>query len=355
MKRRRLLTSGLGGSMTVFLSGCLGQLGFETQSAWRDPPLVEDRPAAVYYPAIVEEMGLYGITESESLGFAVMHSFPHRFWNITGTRKQKVVVNSDDSLHLMVSAWDLETGTVLPLDISAEISKDGQAITTNNMWPMISQSMGFHYGDNVTLTEEGEYELTLSVGPLQIARTGGLEGRLTKPQQATMQFTFDSSETYDLGIRRLEDKAGKRGAVNLMSMDMVPRSVAPKRDSLPGRLLGNVTSGDASFGVSQVGKDGRFGDKERPYLLVSPRTPYNRVVLPRMALDASIKRSGKTVFDGPLEPGIDSEIGPYYGAHVDETESGDTITLQIQSPPQLARHDGYETAFMEMPSVEFTI
>lgn len=355
MRRRRLLSSGLGASTTLSFSGCLGQLGFETQSAWRDPPLVENRPDAVYYPAIIEEMGMYGVTESESLGFAVMHSFPHRFWNVTGTRKQKVVVETEDSLHLMASAWDLETETVLPLDISAEIRKDGQSIATNTMWPMISQNMGFHYGDNVTLPEEGEYELSLSVGPLQIARTEALEGRLTSPQEATMQFTFDSDETYDLDIRRLEDKAGERGAVKLTSMSQIPASVAPTKDALPGRMLGEAKSGDVSFVASQVGKSSRFGDNDRPYLLVSPRTPYNRVVLPRMALEAKVERAGDTVFEGLLEPGIDPEVGPFYGGHVGELESGDTVTLRVQSPPQLARHDGYETAFIEMPPVEFTV
>ena len=65
MNRRTFLRQGAALSGGLLLSGCLGQLGFETQSAWRDPPLVEDRPDAVYYPAIIEGMGMYGTTVAD--------------------------------------------------------------------------------------------------------------------------------------------------------------------------------------------------------------------------------------------------------------------------------------------------
>jgi hypothetical protein len=40
---------------------------------------------------------------------------------------------------------------------------------------------------------------------------------------------------------------------------------------------------------------------------------------------------------------------------LDELETGDTVRLTVETPPQLARHDGYETAFLDMDPVEFTV
>ncbi|WP_135306066.1 iron transporter [Haloarcula amylovorans] len=355
MNRRRLLKSGLGLLGGTALSGCLSSLGFETQSAWRDPPLVENRPTAVYYPAVVEGMGLYGTTTAGDVGFALMHSFPHRFWNLTGTNKTKVVVQPDDSLHLMVSAWDTETNTILPLDISAEISDTSGQVASNNLWPMLSPNMGFHYGDNIGLPGEGQYDITLRVGPLQTNRTEPFENRFTEAQSATMSFTFDTDETYNLTYRRLGEKAGSRGTVDLMGMQKIPKPVAPAKSNLPGRLIGEGSSGDARFFITVVEGGTRFGKAGRPQMIVSPRTPYNRVILPRMTLSTTVKRGQKTVFQGPLQASLDPEISCYYGASLPGVESGDSVSITVQTPPQLARHDGYETAFIDMPPIEFTV
>ncbi|MBV0926005.1 iron transporter [Halomicroarcula limicola] len=355
MNRRRALKSGLGLLGGTALTGCLGSLGFETQSAWRDPPLVEDRPRAVYYPAVVEGMGTYGTTTAGDVGFALMHSFPHRFWNLTGTDKTEVVVQSDDSLHLMASAWDVETNTILPVDISAEISDTDGRVASSTLWPMISPNMGFHYGDNIGLPGEGTYDITLRVGPLQTNRTKPFEGRFTEAHSATMSFTFDTSETYDLAYRRLGEKAGSRGTVDLMETQRAPEPLAPPKNDLPGRPIGEGSSGDATFFTTVVEDGARFGEAGRPSLVVSPRTPYNRVILPRMTLSATVKRGQETVFEGPLQASLDPEISYYYGASLSGVESGDSVAITVQTPPQLARHDGYETAFIDMPPIEFTV
>jgi hypothetical protein len=36
-------------------------------------------------------------------------------------------------------------------------------------------------------------------------------------------------------------------------------------------------------------------------------------------------------------------------------QSGDEIEMQIDSPPQAARHQGYETAFLDMPAVTVSV
>jgi len=355
MNRRQFLVQGSALSGGLLLSGCLSQLGFETQSAWRDPPLVKNRPDAVYYPAIIEGMGVYGTTAASNVKFALMHSYPHRFWNLTGSRKTKVVVQSDDSVHLMASVWDTETGTILPADVSVEIGNSDGQVSSTNLWPMISPNMGFHYGDNIVLPGEGKYDVTLQIGPLQASRTDPFDGRFTESQSATMQFTFDTNETYNLEIRRLDEKAGTRGTVDLMKMEMMPKPVVPPKSNLPGQLLHEGQSGDATFLVALVDEDQRFSDAGGPYLLVSPRTPYNRVMLPRMALSATITRGGKTIAQGSLRESLDPDLGSFYGMALDELRSGDTVRIAVESPPQLARHDGYETAFIDMDPIEFTV
>ena len=355
MRRRTLIKRGAALAGGTALSGCLSQLGFKTQSAWRDPPLVKNRPEAVYYPAIVEQMGVYGTTKVEDVEFGLFHSYPHRFWNITGTNLSKVVVQPSDSVHLMASAWDAKTNTVLPIDISLKVRDDSGTITTATQWPMLSPNMGFHYGDNIALPGERTYDATLSIGSLQTNRTKPFEGRFTEPRSATMSFSFDTSETYNLDIRRLGEKAGTRGTVELMDMKKIPLPLAPTKSELPGRLLGEGTSGDAIFFASVIKGETRFSDDSRPYLIVSPRTPYNRIILPRMALSATVTRGQDTVFQGPLQATLDPMLSYYYGAPVGELESGDSVTIKVETPPQVARHDGYETAFIDMPPVEFTV
>lgn len=352
MKRRTFLRSGAALTGGALLSGCLG---FEAQSVWRDPPLVSDRPDAVYYPEIVEGMGMYGTKRVGDLGFALMHSYPHRFWNLTGSRRSKVVVNAEDTVHLMASVWDLETETILPVDVSTEIrDSEGDTFSTN-LWPMISATMGFHYGDNVQLAGKGEYDITLRVGPLQIQRTEPFDGRFTNAQSATLTFSFDPSETYDLEIRRLNEKAGTRGAVDMRDMGAMPDPTAPDKTELPGRVLNEGQSGDATILTGLVEGDSRFGDDAGPYLYVSPRTPYNRIPLPRMGLKATIERSGETIFEEQLHAALDPELGPFYGVAVEDIRRGDSLTIAVETPPQLARHDGYETAFIEMDPIEFVV
>ena len=352
MKRRELIQAGTGLLGGTLLSGCLQTLGFETQSAWRDPPIPENRPNAVYYPAIIEEMGMYGKSTVDGLTVALMHSYPHRFWTVTDQTKNKVVVNDDDSLHLMVSVWDTKTKVVLPLDVTLEISNDDEIVTQLSPWPMHSPSMGFHYGDNVSLPGEGTYTATLRVSPMQARRTGAFEGQFDAVTTATLQFEFDTNETYNLEIRRLQEKAGERGTVEL-AMKNMPAGRAPPKSELSGQMVGEATSGDATFIAVRLNDASRFG--KETYLAVSPRTPYNRIILPLMSLSATVTRGGTTVFDGILRETFDPELGHHYGATVESLEPGDTVTITVDAPPQTARHDGYETAFFEMPPMEIAV
>ncbi|WP_256289037.1 iron transporter [Halobellus inordinatus] len=353
--RRALLGSVATGAL-LGTAGCLQTLGFQRQSAWRDPPLAEDRPDAVYVPAVIEGMETYGKTNTGRYGVALTYSYPHRFWTLSGTETSKTVVEADDDVHLMVSLWDTETGRVLPLDSGVTIEildTDGTLVTEEVAYPMLSQTMGFHYGANYALDGEGEYEARVHVGGVSLRRTGGFAGAFESAATVTIPFTFETDELHSVSIMRPKN-AGVRDAAMLMEMDGVPAGRAPTADSLPGQHLGAPTLGDAVFQTFLVAGDSeRFGSE--PYLYVSARTPYNRFVLPMMGLEATLTRGGETVFESRLTRTLDPDLGYHYGASVAEFRSGDELTITTTIPPQVARHDGYETAFREMGDVSMTV
>jgi len=350
MRRRALLAAAAG---AVTTAGCLETLGLQTQSAWRDPPLVNDRPQAVYYPAVTEGMAMYGTRSVGPYTVALMYSYPHRFWNLSGNRTRKNVVEAADSVHLMATIWDERSGVVIPIDagLSAEITQDGGLVAQEVIYPMLSQNMGFHYGSNFALDGNGTYTANVSIGGTRMRRTGRFAGEFSSPVTTTFEFAFDTAELYDLSFRQLPEKQGERGAVEPMGMGMaVPVGRAPPKRALPGARLGTKRSGDAAFVVTAI-RNANGATR----LAVFPRTPYNRIVLPFMSLSATVSRGGQQRFGGTLERTLDPEFGYHYSAAVKGLEPGDVLKISATTPPQIARHDGYETAFIDMQPVEITV
>ncbi len=356
MDRRGFLRSGaLLGS--VGLAGCLG--AFETQSAWRDPPIVENRPEAAYIPASTEEMGTYGVMEADGYTVALLYTYPHRFWTITGTETNRVEITDDDSLHLMARVWETNSKTVVPAAIQLTVEGNDSLPYSGQLWPMLSQRMGFHYGDNLAIDEEGEYAVTLRINPADARGVGTLAGAFEEPRTVETTFEYDTDEVYDLGFDLVaEQRRGRRGELPLMEHGEMahegggdhagmPQPTVPPAEEFPGEVLGTEGSGGAEFVVSHLDQE-RF---DGSYLAVSPRTPHNRVMLPLMALSARVNRGEETVFEGALAGTLDPELGFHYGASTG-MEKGDAVRIGIESVPQIARHDGYETAFLEMPAIE---
>jgi hypothetical protein len=353
MNRRRFLQcAGLAGGVST--TGCLSQLGFETRPG-NEPPIVENRPDAVYYPSHVEGMEMAAMGEAGPYQCAVTYSFPHRFWLVTGQDRERVDVESDDSLHLMLSLWDAETGVVPPsnsLDLAVE--RDGETVAEKPPWPMLSQNMGFHFGDNVALTGDGTYTANVRVGPLQTRRTGAFRDRFGEAASASLEFEFSQGALDELRFEELQNR-GVEGAVEPMEMEMMPLAQLPEPDGLPGRQVGEATSGDGRFVVTALDEPPAGVEASGTYLAVSARTPYNRYPLPFMGLSATLTRDGDTVFDDALTPTLDPDLDYHYGATVDGVESGDALELSVGAPPQVARHEGYETAFFDMQRMELTV
>ncbi len=352
MKRRRFLqTAGL--ASTTALAGCAGI--FETQTIPNEPPLVENRPNAVYHPTHIEGMTMAGMAKQGRWRLGLLYSFPHRFWLMgggTAKKKEKVTVQKGDDLHLMASVWDSKTKTVLPAgNVRVELSK-GDWSDTRTMWPMLSQNMGFHFGDNMGLDGDGKYKAEVQVGGLGIRRTGALAEQFGSSATLSTEFEFSQKKLDELSFERLDKKKGTKGAVPPMEMEMMPMSRVPPKGDLPGQFVGEKSSGDAKFLVTTL-SDSDFA--ENSYLLVSPRTPYRQYPIPMMSLSATLNRGGKSVFDGMLKPTLDPDVGYHYGANVESVESGDQLTVSVDSVPQVSRHEGYETAFLSMPKMQFSL
>jgi len=361
MRRRTFLalgSAGIGG-----LAGCtsIGGTGNGSPTPTAEPtdtPTAtpvgadSDLPDGVYVQSFRESMAMQGTGESGDFAAGLMYAAPHQFWNVNGDELQKTPKTG--SLHLMAVPWDPETNTVLPeVGVSVEILQGGDLVSEEVIYPMLSQRMGFHYGGNFTLPGDGEYVGRISIGGSNIRRTGSFQGRFEESTTIDVPFAFDEEERAKVEVTEL-DAYGERGAVKPMEMSMLPQAKAPAESDLPG-VLGKPTSDDAVLltGTTEP-PEGVEGAGE--YLYVSARTPYNGLVLPAMGLNAVVEGGGETKYDGPLERTLDPDLGYHYGAATSATvESGDTVTLEPTVPPQVARHEGYERAFLQMEPTEFTV
>lgn len=356
MRRRKFLAT-IGALGASSLAGCTGLFKTESTSP-NEPPLPENRPSAVYYPTHIEGMQMAGMAKQGDLTCALTYTYPHRFWLVTGQEKKKVEIQSSDSVHIMSVVWDQKTKIVPPdLNPQITITQDGEEVTQLSPWPMLSQPMSIHFGDNVQLSGDGTYKAEIRVGKPSTKRTGALAEGNPKPATFSFEFEFSQQKLENVMYKNIpSEKEGTKGAVSPMDMEMIPTKQVPTQESLPGTVRGAPTAGDATFVVTTIDDASRFGGNEsETYLAVSPRTPYNRYMLPLMSLSGAVRRNSTAVFDGILQATIDPELNYHYGAIMSDVQSGDELTITVDAPPQTARHEGYEMAFMEMPEMTLTL
>jgi len=353
--RRREFLAAAGGLGVAGLAGCLGL--FETESL-TTPPVLDDRPDAVYFPTHVEGMKHATTVDVGEYRLALLYSYAHRFWTVSGTDRTKKPAEKD--VHLMATLFDPDTETVVSdTGLSMAVERDGDLVAQETVYRMLSQRMGFHYGANFPLDGDGTYDVQVTVGAVDESPrlTGAFEGSFAEPRTASVPFEYTQAERDDIAFENTEDRAGERAATDAMSMGTFPNAVAPSEGALPGRTLGTGSHADAEF-VATLSTDA-FADRmgagdDEAYLLVSPRTPHNRMVLPRMGLSATVDSDG-TTFDGRLTPTLDHEADYHYGAVVPATDPDTTgVTVSVETPPQVARHEGYETAFLDSGTASLT-
>lgn len=234
--RRAFLAGAAAGAAS--LAGCGGLI---RRRGGGEPPLVKNRPDAVYVPSHVEGMEMIGMpAKTATYGVALSFTFPHRFWLVRGGETTRVAPGDTD-VHLMATVWDRETGVVLPDPAPhVEVRRDGETVTETTLWPMLSQPMGTHFGDNVTLDGDAGYDLRVTLGPPTTPRLTG-SAYPDHPESFTAGFEFSTSRLETIGVRNLDDRQGRRGAIDVMQMEMLPDLQAPPADGLPGANRGTVT------------------------------------------------------------------------------------------------------------------
>jgi len=189
------------------------------------------------------------------------------------------------------------------------------------------------------------------MGPVDVRKTGSFAGRFEEAVSTTFEFEYSQQPQVEAveDVSYLDEAEwGQPGAVSPMGhgmgggMDGPPGPGLPSAEEYPGRDLGTHTSDDAVFVVRYL-EDSRLADGGG-YLFVSARTPYNRIPLPGMALAV------EGDVEGTLTQTLDGELGHHYGRAV-TLDAGDTFDIVTQTPPQVARHRGYETAFLDVDPI----
>lgn len=97
---------------------------------------------------------------------------PETFYVSDGSGEVKHAPKANDSVHLMVTLADAESGIRLP-DASVTVAitgPDGRSSFDGPLYPMIGRGMGLHYGENVAFKAPGTYSLQLVTGPPRVGR-----------------------------------------------------------------------------------------------------------------------------------------------------------------------------------------
>lgn len=372
MQRRRLLKA-LPAAAPLGIAGCLTGGADETTTVGdgtADETTTElDGPDGIYVQTFMDEMVMAGMGTDGDLRAMLMLSIPHDFWNINGTQVEYTEREDADSFHLMTTLFDGPTKQVLPASVSTEIVTDGETVSQEVTYPMLSQRMGFHYGANFQVGEYGSYTARVTFeGMGSVRTTGEYAGTYDDARTVEIPFDWTTDVTDEFSIRDI-DQGGEQGAVKPMDMD-APQGIAPDEDALPGLPIGSTLDDDVQLITRYVDTDDADGDGSAaadriadgdPYLYVSARTRYHGFIVPMMGLEATVTRDGATVFEDSLTPTLDPTVGYHYGTRVGGTpsgttiQSGDEVEITVTTPAQVARHEGYERAFREFDGVTYTV
>jgi Fe2+ transport protein len=111
-----------------------------------------------------------------------------------GTHERLVRPPKRVSFHLMVDLNDARTGVAIPYaGVWATITRQARTVYDERQWPMISEYMGPHDGNNVLLPGPGTYRLSLLVSPPVSARHVEYRDVWLKPHRVTMSFAWKPS------------------------------------------------------------------------------------------------------------------------------------------------------------------
>ena len=108
-----------------------------------------------------------------------------------GTKEQMVKPPRNVSFHLMVKLNDARTDYPIPYaGVWATIRRAGKVVFDERQWPMLSEYIGPHYGNNVSLPGPGTYRLTLLISPPVAARHLEYQNVWLHPHRVSFTFNW---------------------------------------------------------------------------------------------------------------------------------------------------------------------
>lgn len=135
-------------------------------------------------------------TEWEGMTISLASSPPAEHTVFQGSESRMITPTPEDSMHMMVVLADAETGERIPYSSVWLTIEDanGNVVFDERMWPMISRAMGTHYGINVPLPAAGTYDVSVQVGPPQVARHTEYTDRWQEPYTFETQLEWEGQE-----------------------------------------------------------------------------------------------------------------------------------------------------------------
>jgi uncharacterized protein involved in high-affinity Fe2+ transport len=114
---------------------------------------------------------MLGTSDWQNMKIQAMAMTAVPFVVFNGTKEQLVKPPKNVSFHLMVKLDDARSGYPIPYaGVWATVRKAGKVVFDERQWPMLSEYIGPHYGNNVALPGAGTYRLTLLISPPVAAR-----------------------------------------------------------------------------------------------------------------------------------------------------------------------------------------
>lgn len=181
---------------TTGMSGMSNSSGASTMGSGKVPTVKGMKPVD-QMPGMPMVMAITPIGTADWQGMKIQARVmaPSTFILLVSGKQQMVKPTKRDSFHLMVLLNDAKSGTPIPYSsVWATFTKSGMSsarpVFDERLWPMISQTMGVHYGINVPLPSAGTYQLTLLVSPPAVARHLEYDNRWLKPHTVSFMFKF---------------------------------------------------------------------------------------------------------------------------------------------------------------------
>lgn len=356
--RRRLLSTGASTAAGLLIAGCAdsGWIGGSVGSGDGSVSTGADGEGGrVYVPPHVHGRRVAGTGRAGGYAVGLAFSVPDYYWTVDGRTTTRVTSGDDEGIYLLGYVWAPEAGTVMAdVDLRATVTAAGTTVAETSLVPTLSQRWGLFHGGNLALGTDTEYRVDLRVSGGDARRTRRFEGTFEPEASTIVSLELDRGALDGIETTYL-DAGDERGAVRPQTGDGLPLNRRPDLSGRPDAVVAEGRSGAATLAALALDPDESPLDDGASYLALLAATPHNDLWLPAMSVTGTLERSGETVYDGSFEPTLDPNLGYHYGAAVEAVEGGETLALSFPTPPQVARREGYETAFRSMPDTELTI